>query len=391
MSEYFNNKEDKKENLRKLINMLHQGEDVDKVRRIFKEKFGNVTGKEIAEAEQALIDSGVTVEEIKSLCHVHTSIFKDSIEGAGNDYNKNEVNSVHPLELLALENKEIESIVTQLEKTSITETTKIEELLKRLQGIESHYLKKETALFPLLEKRGIMSPTRVMWDIDNDIRKSIKKAINDIKNNSLTEETCGSLISEIREMIFKEENILFSMAREEFTEREWKELSIGCLEIGYIINVPQIPYKIQDDDNDYLDEEELTGEVKLPTGSFTTEELHNLFSTLPFDITFVDKNNKVRFFSQSKDRIFARTTAIIGREVSNCHPNASVHIVEKIVEDLRSGKKDNEDFWLKIGNMYVYIRYFAIRNDKKEYLGVIEITQDIKHIQDITGEKRLVE
>ena len=122
----------------------------------------------------------------------------------------------------------------------------------------------------------------------------------------------------------------------------------------------------------------------------TQQELTHMLNTLPFDITFVAKDDTVRFFSQAKDRIFPRTKAIIGRNVSNCHPPASVHVVEQIVEDFKSGKKDQEDFWIKMGDKYVMIQYFAVRDEQGEYLGVVEVTQDIKGIQGLTGEKRLV-
>ena len=115
-----------------------------------------------------------------------------------------------------------------------------------------------------------------------------------------------------------------------------------------------------------------------------------MLNTLPFDITFVDKNDTVKYFSQGKERIFPRTKTILGRTVSNCHPPASVHVVEQIVEDFKSGKKDNEDFWIDMRGQFVYIRYFAVRDEKDEYLGTLEVTQDIKHIQEIRGEKRLV-
>jgi DUF438 domain-containing protein len=131
--------------------------------------------------------------------------------------------------------------------------------------------------------------------------------------------------------------------------------------------------------------------VSLPTGVLSVEELERVLDTLPFDITFVGKDDTVRYFSENAERIFPRTKSVIGRKVSNCHPPASVHIVEQLVEDLRSGRKDHEDFWLEIGGKYVLIRYFAVRSGSGEYLGVLEVTQDIKPIQTIHGEKRLVE
>lgn len=133
------------------------------------------------------------------------------------------------------------------------------------------------------------------------------------------------------------------------------------------------------------------GTVRLETGVLTTEELEAMLNSLPVDITFVDKNNTVKYFSQGKERIFARTKSVIGRSVENCHPPASVHIVNKIVEDLRSGKKDHEDFWIRMGDVYAYIRYFAVRNEAGEYLGTLEFTQNIGPIQALTGEKRLAD
>ena len=128
----------------------------------------------------------------------------------------------------------------------------------------------------------------------------------------------------------------------------------------------------------------------LSSGNMDKEELAAVLNTLPFDITFVDKNDEVKYFSEGKERIFPRTRTIIGRKVANCHPPASVAVVEKIVADLRSGRKDHEDFWIKKGNSFILIRYFAVRNDSGEYLGVLEVTQDIKPLQEITGEKRLM-
>ena len=132
------------------------------------------------------------------------------------------------------------------------------------------------------------------------------------------------------------------------------------------------------------------GYIKFDAGILLPQEINAMFNTLPIDITFVDKDGAVKYFSQGKERIFARPKSIIGRQVQNCHPPASVHIVEKIVEDFKSGKKDNEDFWIKLGDKYVLIRYFAVRNENGEYLGTMEVTQNIKPIQEIAGEKRLL-
>jgi DUF438 domain-containing protein len=180
------------------------------------------------------------------------------------------------------------------------------------------------------------------------------------------------------------------MLLDNLTQDEWKAIYEESDEIGYIVkNIPK-----WDPSEEYEVEEKEqkieNGIVNLPSGIFRIEELTAMLNTLPLDITFVDKNDVVKYFSQGQERIFPRTKAIIGRKVSNCHPPASVHVVEKIVQDFKDGKKENEDFWIKMEDKFIYIRYFAVRNEEGEYLGVLEMTQDIKGIQEITGEKRLM-
>ena len=132
------------------------------------------------------------------------------------------------------------------------------------------------------------------------------------------------------------------------------------------------------------------GYIKFDAGILTPEEINAMLNTLPLDITFVDKEGAVKYFSQGEERIFPRPKTIIGRQVENCHPPGSVHIVEEIVKDLKSGKKDHEDFWIKMKDVYAHIRYFAVRNAQGKFLGIMEVTQNIKPIQEITGEKRLL-
>ena len=120
-------------------------------------------------------------------------------------------------------------------------------------------------------------------------------------------------------------------------------------------------------------------------------ELIPLLNTLPFDITFVDKEDTVRYFSQGRDRIFARTSAVIGRKVQNCHPPQSVHIVEKILTSFKNGLKNNYDFWINMGPKTVYIRYFAVRDAQRNYLGTLEVTQDIAPVKKLEGERRLLD
>lgn len=269
-----------------------------------------------------------------------------------------------------------------------------------LWDIDKHYSRKENLIFPYLEKYGITSPPKVMWGVDDEIRAKIK----DVKlsltsyngNKEEIVEKVEDTIHQIKEMIFKEENILFPMCLDTLTEDEWIKIYEESDEIGFTLIEPVRDWKRARVNVEEKAKKETEGEavdkgyIKFETGLLTTKEITHLLNTIPGDMTFVDKDNIVKYFSQGKERIFARTKAVIGRTVENCHPPASVHVVEKIVNDLKSGKKDSESFWIKKGQKYILIQYFAVRDENGEFLGTLEFTQDIAPIQAITGEKRLL-
>ena len=131
--------------------------------------------------------------------------------------------------------------------------------------------------------------------------------------------------------------------------------------------------------------------IPLNTGVLTQDQIDLMLKTLPVDITFVDENDEVRYFSQTPDRLFPRTPAIIGRAVQNCHPASSVHTVQKILDDFRSGKRKVAEFWIKMGEVFVYIRYFAMFDEAGKYRGTLEVSQEISHIQSLQGERRLLD
>jgi len=178
------------------------------------------------------------------------------------------------------------------------------------------------------------------------------------------------------------------------TEDEWLNIAEESGEIGYTLIDPPpkwAPYRTDAARDMKKDRTELPKDnIRFETGILRQEEMEAMFNTMPVDITFIDKDDVVKFFSNNQDRIFARTKAVIGRTVQNCHPPASVHIVNKMLQDFKEGRKDHEDFWIRMGDRYVYIRYFAVRGSSGEYLGTMEVSQDIKPIQQIQGEKRLM-
>ncbi len=392
-------KEKRKQVLKEIIKELHQGKTVDEVKAKFEETFGEVSAREIAEAEQELILSGTTVDEIQSLCDVHAEVFKGSIEEIHNPKDPGKITG-HPVRSLMLENRALETLIEQEIEANLS-SDKYQKLvagLEKLQGIDIHYKKKENLLFPYMEKYGFTAPPQVMWGVDDEIRAEIKSALELVKSDKdISTEVKDAVLqstNRVKEMIFKEENIMMPMLTDNLTQDEWKTIADETGDFGYLLIKTPSKWEPQAEYADAFKEEETTaindGVVSLPTGKFTIEELTTVLNTLPIDITFVDKNDRVKYFSEAKERIFPRTKTIIGREVVNCHPPASVHIVEGIVNDFKAGKKESEDFWINMGGKFILIRYFALRDSKGEYMGTLEVTQNIGPIQEITGEKRLV-
>ncbi|MCK5812485.1 MAG: DUF438 domain-containing protein [Clostridiales bacterium] len=415
MSELIINRDEKQKKLKELIKRLHDGVKPEDVQEEFDKLIVGVTPAEIAKMEQALVMEGMPVTDIQRLCDVHAAVFKGSIE----DIHKDDVTKVdvpvsnegHPIDTLKKENKEIEILLNNIiikdlsdysDKQTSTSKKRLLESIKKLKTIDKHYSRKENIIFPIMEKYNITAPPQVMWGIHDEIRDEIKGVIsllNEEKSVLPTlNESVSALVNKTNEMIFKEESIMFPMIEDTFTQQEWIDIEKASEEIGFTIinNVTRwmpavIANVIEPKQNETTSNyQKDSGDIKFDGGSLSAEEINSIFNTVPLDMTFVDANNHVKYFTQGKERVFERPLTIIGREVKYCHPPKSVHIVEKIVDDFRTGKKDNEDFWIKMGNMFVYIRYFAVRNSEGKFLGTLEVTQNIKPITELEGEKRLM-
>ncbi|MDK2805795.1 MAG: uncharacterized protein PWR08_381 [Thermoanaerobacterium sp.] len=405
MSELINNREHRQELLKEVIKELHRGKTVDEVKQKFRDVIDGITHTELSQIEQELMNEGLSVKEIQRLCDVHAAVFRESLE----QVKKPETIPGHPVHTFKEENRAIEKYINENLRPALEDfkrngtnesTSKLLENLNLLMDIDKHYSRKENLLFPYLEKYGITGPPSVMWGVDDEIRELLKSSLNDLKEYSPSkkgsiEDEINKALNKITEMIFKEENILLPMALDTLTEDEWVNIMDESDEIGYCIVSPEIKWKpkrenLKGQEGEKLADDVRKGYIKLDTGVLKAEEISAIFDNLPFDVTFVDKDDVVRYFSNGKDRIFARTKAVIGRKVQYCHPPASVHVVEELLRDFKSGKKSHEDFWIKMGDKYVYIRYFAVRDKDGEYLGTLEVTQDIGPIKALEGEKRLM-
>ena len=389
MSEIIDNVSKRQEQLKSLIQRLHRGEDRAAVEAEFKRDFAYVTGAEIAQMEYNLVQDGVSVEEIQSLCDVHASLFQGSLAELHQD-----VLTVNPITMFEDENAEFSALVDKAIKFK-QETNKsisvvkpfLLDLIEKFRLIDTHYSKKENVFFPFLEKHGIETIPQVMWGVDNQVREKLKDsfiALNSSDDVNSIMDKFYQMVDMVKEMITKENMILFPLLRDTLTENDFKAIaqSLENPEAGV--------YQSKDEVNPTFEEvDSVDGDIRMSLGHLSTTEVNAILNTLPFDMTFVDANDRVKYVSQGKERIFDRPASVIGRPVHLCHPPQSVHVVMNIVEDLRSGKKEHEDFWINFRGKFVFIRYYAVRGEAGEYLGCIEVTQEISEIRSLEGEKRL--
>lgn len=420
---------DKKEALKTLLKRLHQGESPTVIKQEFKAQFQDVSAEEISRLEEELIKEGLPPEELHRLCDIHLALFRESVE---EEKNKLDLPAGHPLDILMSEHEIMLSMALELRDRAKTifehqggealqrNMPSFKKIKDHLRDSESHYLREENVLFPYLEKHGITQPPAIMW-MEHDQIRNLKKSFYELLDQAENKDP-AQFVSRLKEITFnlaemlsnhfyKENNILFPTALKVFTPEEWPEVRSQFDELGYCCFTPQKefvssaqvqpqekpespgspeaqqPLEAQGQPQTTRDEE---GALNLETGVLFPQEIEAIFSTLPVDLTFVDKNDTVRFFSQTKERIFPRTKAVIGRNVQQCHPQKSVHLVNKILEEFKSGKRDEASFWIKLNGRLIYIRYFPVRDAAGNYLGCLEVTQDVTTIQKLEGEKRLL-
>jgi len=407
MSELINNSEDRKKKLKTLILKLHEGASEEEVRGELLETLSKIPYGEVVEVEQELISEGLPEEEVLRLCDAHSAVLDGNIDLSASK----DIPPGHPIDVMVNENKELKKVcdqilagimntITELDSQKFSEKVfQLRALFNSLYDVDKLYQRKEYLIFPYLEAQGITGPPKVMWGKHDEIRDLIKGSIEllqtkDISNDEL--QASGEIIlipavNGVKDMIKKEEQILFPMALDKLTEGEWYEISKQSLEIGFCLFDPPVNWKPEWAEEDTLSEMNKTGEnVQLPSGSFSVEELLAILNKLALDMTFVDKNDKVKYFSQGEERIFQRNRAILNRDVRHCHPPASAHIVDKIIEDFRSGKETRAPFWINMGGKMIHIEYFALRNDKNEYLGTLEVSHNVNVYRELEGEQRIL-
>lgn len=371
-------KTQRREQLKELVIDMHKGAELEGLKQRFKEILVDVSSSEIGEMEQSLIDEGILkADQITELCDIHVELFKDMLD----EKERPETVSGHPIHTYMEENKIARDLIQKIR--SAADENKLE-LLKELAKLEIHYTRIENQLFPILENLDISGPPQVMWAVHDEIRAGFKeKKLENIEE----------LVEKVDEMIYKEEHILFPMALEKFKESDWARVKRGEEEIGYVWVRPGDKWKPVTPGDVHAPEIKLESSnlLDLDTGKLTLEQINLLLKHLPIDVSFVDVNDEVKYYSATDDRIFPRSPAVIGRKVQKCHPPKSMHIVEDIVAKFKSGEKSVAEFWIQLGDKFVNIRYFAVRDDQDKYIGTLEVSQDITHIKTLEGERRLVQ
>jgi len=406
MSELIDNSAARRNVLKHLILQLHDGKAPEEVRPQLVRLLGRVPYDEVVAVEQELIADGMPASEILSLCDLHSSAMKGAIDTSG----AKTVPNGHPVHTFKMENQaligelaltdklfdEIRKLPSDADASEPVGQLRVR--FSRLSDVDKHYSRKENLLFPFLEKKGITGPPTVMWGKDDEVREMVKGAVEVLQpgESVSADEARGLLdlvlrhaVDAIKEMIFKEEEILLPMCLDKLSDAEWYSIYIQSPEIGFCIYDPIDRWQ----PDGVAETEHAAAEgaaLRFASGSLTPTEVEVILNTIPFDLTFVGADDTVQYFTQGRERIFARNRAIIGRKVQMCHPPDSVHIVQKIIDDFKTGREDRAPFWITLNGKFIHIEYFAVRDDRGKYLGTLEVSQDLTEKRALTGQQRLL-
>ncbi len=407
MSETLHSVERRKELLKHMIRQLNAGEAVDSVRETLIRLLGAVPYEEVVQVEQELMAEGLPQQEILKLCDIHARALRGHIEQPADL----SVPEGHPLDVFQKENEAIVWEVNVLDKlfgelNALVDDAPAGEIFDNIRkhffalaDVEKHYLRKENLLFPFLEKHGVTGPSTVMWGKHDEIREWLKAGSAALEEMT-AEVLAGDLAAVVdfalkpaanaaAEMVMKEEEILFPMAWEKLNEAEWAQIHFQAGDYGYCLIEPKCGWE-PNPDMEISTAGETAERIRFDTGTLTPAELMAILNTIPFDMTFVDREDTVRYFTRGKERIFARSKAIIGRKVQHCHPPKSMHIVEKILNDFKTGKEESAAFWINLAGKFIHIEYFALRDEGGHYLGTLEVSQDLTKKRALNGEQRLL-
>lgn len=384
------NRKERIEQIRSYIERLGKGEDLAAVQADFRKNFEHVSAQEIVMAEQELIAQGTPEHEIQRLCDVHSALFHGKTreeriaaaeEEVARSMDQTRVKG-HPLHILHLENEKLDALLAQAQDQLDADNAKsLEQSLEALGQIGVHYDKKDQLLLPSLKRHGIAGPANVMWGVDDEVRKSLRDVENRLAREGMSDdlkEKIANLLRRMKEMIFKEEHILFPMVQREFSLEEWQKIHADMPRFGFAWletipawedAMPDTPGSDQDD-----------GTIRMAGGSLTKEQLEGILRILPLELTFIDENNINQYFSENSE-LLPRPMSALGHSVFDCHPAQAQAMVERVIGQLKSGEKDRLSMRAVKRGKKAMVSYIAVRDAQGKYLGVLETVQDLSSFE----------
>ncbi len=369
--------------------------------------FDKITAQEFALCEQSIGKSEIDDDELTERIEELITIVKDRLVT-----NELDLAEGHPIDTYLKEVKAIRNVLDEIRGMKSKKFIKNEwlEIYDRLLKIKTHFARKQNQLFSALEKKGFDKPTKIMWTLDDNVEHTIKTALTYLKDN---EEKCflnmqDEVIDIVEDMMEKEENILYPTAIDLLSDEEFIEMRKGDDEIGYTLIDTPVSYGNIEEKRDNpntellndlkdllvkhgsLENIEKEKELDVSQGKLTLEQINLIFKHMQVDLSYVDENEISKFYTDTKHRIFPRSPGVIGRDVQNCHPKESVYMVEEIIKSFRSGEQDEAEFWIDMGDKFIYIIYNAVRDEHGKFRGVLEMMQDVTRIRSLEGSQRLL-
>ena len=412
MRENFQNIDGKKlEIVHEIKSAYDEGKiSLEEARKALKDRVQHLAPYEIAIIEQEMVEE--TEDEcIKEDIQAMLDVFQDVLVTKDQELPEN-----HPISCYRRENGKMKELLLSVEDLVQYPLIKNQwlELYEDLLKFKIHLSRKQNQLYPVLEKKGFTRPTTTMWTLDDFIRDEISECYNLLLEDK-EEEFIGKqaeLVADVRDLMDKEENILYPTSLEMINEEEFRYMAEGDREIGFAY----ISVQADKSGNSASTSgaplsglssapgfaEELAGllgkygfnnkeeKLNVTTGQLTLEQINLIYQHMPVDLSYVDENELVCFYTDTKHRVFPRSKNVIGRDVKNCHPKASVHIVEEIIKKFRSGEQDKAEFWINKPDLFIYIIYYAVRDGNGKFRGVLEMMQDCTHIRSLQGSQTLL-
>ncbi|MDD2528318.1 MAG: PAS domain-containing protein [Lentimicrobiaceae bacterium] len=385
-------------------------------RILVNETFDQISAEEFAYGEQHLYNAGITDEIMAEGMDDIIDVFRDVLT-----VNKLNLPSGHPIQTYADEAAAIQKVVHQMEAKLKGKFIKNEwlELYAKLSQINTHFSRKQHQLFSALERKGFDRPSKIMWTFDDRVRDAIKDAYELLQadKDQAFLEAQPHVIHLVYDILSKERDVLYPTSLKLISDEEFVSMRISDDEIGYCLIENPPSYKGTGENtasksvqSSPENEKELLSDLQavlrkhgisggntpqtlldVTTGKITLEQINLIYKHLQVDLSIVDENDEVRFYTDTKHRIFPRSAGVIGRKVQNCHPRESLHMVEAIINAFRKGEQDTAEFWLDKGDKFIYILFTALRDEQGNYRGTLESMQEVAHIRSLKGSRRLLQ